>query len=193
VFDLFHRFGRLAQISLKSAYGFVQYHTIEEGRRALENLEGYEVKGRRIRKLFPSPSISLSVANSATDMQQILKSLGSRISRRRTSELAAQTRVEDATTAGETTGSETKVGTTTDQGEISRRAATSIDLAMVTMAVIVLRITTQAAEGGPDLPRMDAATVIPTADVVPVLTDGIVMSPSWSCPGGTVRMFPMCR
>ncbi|KAL7898125.1 hypothetical protein HDV64DRAFT_269241 [Trichoderma sp. TUCIM 5745] len=50
VFDIFHRFGRLAQISLKSAYGFVQYHTVEEGRSALENLQGMEVKGRRIHK-----------------------------------------------------------------------------------------------------------------------------------------------
>lgn len=50
VFDIFHRFGRLAQISLKSAYGFVQYHTVEEGHSALENLQGMEVKGRRIRK-----------------------------------------------------------------------------------------------------------------------------------------------
>ncbi|KAJ6790403.1 hypothetical protein PWT90_10464 [Aphanocladium album] len=48
VFELFHRYGRLAQISLKSAYGFVQYHTIEEGTRAIENLEGVEIKGRRI-------------------------------------------------------------------------------------------------------------------------------------------------
>ncbi|KAK4073883.1 hypothetical protein Trihar35433_3357 [Trichoderma harzianum] len=48
VFDIFHRYGRLAQISLKSAYGFVQYHTVEEGRSALENLQGMEVKGRRI-------------------------------------------------------------------------------------------------------------------------------------------------
>ncbi|CAF3555565.1 unnamed protein product [Fusarium graminearum] len=48
VFDLFHRFGRLAQISLKSAYGFVQYHTIDEGQRAMDNLQGIEIKGRRI-------------------------------------------------------------------------------------------------------------------------------------------------
>ncbi|KAK7422023.1 nuclear polyadenylated RNA-binding protein 3 [Neonectria magnoliae] len=48
VFDLFHRFGRLAQISLKSAYGFVQYHTVDEGHAALENLQGIEIKGRRI-------------------------------------------------------------------------------------------------------------------------------------------------
>ncbi|OAA82039.1 Nucleotide-binding, alpha-beta plait [Akanthomyces lecanii RCEF 1005] len=48
VFELFHRYGRLAQISLKSAYGFVQYHTVEEGNRAVQNLEGVEIKGRRI-------------------------------------------------------------------------------------------------------------------------------------------------
>ncbi|PHH77831.1 hypothetical protein CDD80_159 [Ophiocordyceps camponoti-rufipedis] len=48
VFDVFHKFGRLAQISLKSAYGFVQYHTVDEGRQAMENLQGIEIKGRRI-------------------------------------------------------------------------------------------------------------------------------------------------
>ncbi|KOS17907.1 putative RNA-binding protein [Escovopsis weberi] len=48
VFDLFHKFGRLAQISLKSAYGFVQYHTANEGWKALKTLEGTELKGRRI-------------------------------------------------------------------------------------------------------------------------------------------------
>ncbi|OAA73611.1 Nucleotide-binding, alpha-beta plait [Cordyceps fumosorosea ARSEF 2679] len=48
VFEIFHRYGRLAQISLKSAYGFVQYHTVEEGKRAIQNLEGFEIKGRRI-------------------------------------------------------------------------------------------------------------------------------------------------
>lgn len=48
---MFHSFGRLAQISLKSAYGFVQYHTVDEGSRAIQAMEGAEIKGRRIRKL----------------------------------------------------------------------------------------------------------------------------------------------
>ncbi|RDA82697.1 hypothetical protein CP532_3925 [Ophiocordyceps camponoti-leonardi (nom. inval.)] len=48
VFDVFHKYGRLAQISLKSAYGFVQYHAVEEGRQAMEHLQGIEIKGRRI-------------------------------------------------------------------------------------------------------------------------------------------------
>lgn len=47
---MFHKFGRLAQISLKSAYGFVQYHTVDEGQMAMENLQGVEIKGRRIRE-----------------------------------------------------------------------------------------------------------------------------------------------
>lgn len=54
VFDIFHKYGRLAQISLKSAYGFVQYHTIEEGQRAIDSLQDSEVKGRRIRTYSPA-------------------------------------------------------------------------------------------------------------------------------------------
>jgi hypothetical protein len=50
VFDVFHRFGRLAQISLKNAYGFVQYHTIAEGATAMEHAQGIELGGRKIRK-----------------------------------------------------------------------------------------------------------------------------------------------
>ncbi|KAL1835995.1 hypothetical protein VTJ49DRAFT_5708 [Mycothermus thermophilus] len=48
VFDVFHRFGRLAQISLKSAYGFVQYHTVAEGAAAMQGAQGIELGGRRI-------------------------------------------------------------------------------------------------------------------------------------------------
>ncbi|KAJ4292989.1 nuclear polyadenylated RNA-binding protein 3 [Collariella sp. IMI 366227] len=48
VFDVFNRFGRLAQISLKNAYGFVQYHTIAEGNAAMQAVQGIELGGRRI-------------------------------------------------------------------------------------------------------------------------------------------------
>ncbi|KAG7293784.1 hypothetical protein NEMBOFW57_003841 [Staphylotrichum longicolle] len=48
VFDVFHQFGRLAQISLKSAYGFVQYHTIAEGHAAMQGAQGIELGGRKI-------------------------------------------------------------------------------------------------------------------------------------------------
>ncbi|ROT35781.1 hypothetical protein SODALDRAFT_283063 [Sodiomyces alkalinus F11] len=48
VFDIFYRFGRLAQISLKSAYGFVQYHNAEDAQAVMQNLQGIEIKGRKI-------------------------------------------------------------------------------------------------------------------------------------------------
>ncbi|KAK4192201.1 putative splicing factor, arginine/serine-rich 6 [Podospora australis] len=48
VFDIFSQYGKLAQISLKSAYGFVQYHTIAEGQLAVQRAEGMELGGRKI-------------------------------------------------------------------------------------------------------------------------------------------------
>lgn len=54
VFEMFSPYGRLAQISLKSAYGFVQYHAVEEGQRAIDHMQGSEIKGRRIRKFKSS-------------------------------------------------------------------------------------------------------------------------------------------
>lgn len=50
VFNLFHPYGSLAQISLKSAYGFVQYHTVAHAQAAMNALQGAEVKGRKISK-----------------------------------------------------------------------------------------------------------------------------------------------
>lgn len=50
VFDVFSKFGRLAQISLKNAYGFVQYHTIEEGLAAIRGCRDIELGGRAISK-----------------------------------------------------------------------------------------------------------------------------------------------
>ncbi|KAL2752133.1 hypothetical protein ACRALDRAFT_2037948 [Sodiomyces alcalophilus JCM 7366] len=48
VFDIFYRYGRIAQISLKSAYGFVQYHNVEDAQAVMQNLQGIEIKGRKI-------------------------------------------------------------------------------------------------------------------------------------------------
>ncbi|KAK9413421.1 hypothetical protein SUNI508_02620 [Seiridium unicorne] len=48
VFDIFSRYGKLAQISLKQAYGFVQYHTVAEGQAATDALQGIEISGRKI-------------------------------------------------------------------------------------------------------------------------------------------------
>ncbi|KAL0939534.1 RNA-binding protein [Colletotrichum truncatum] len=52
VFDIFSKYGRLAQISLKSAYGFVQYHNLEDAHAAMDNLQGIEIKGRKIHLEF---------------------------------------------------------------------------------------------------------------------------------------------
>ncbi|KAI1421466.1 hypothetical protein F5Y12DRAFT_800940 [Xylaria sp. FL1777] len=48
VFEAFSHYGRLAQISLKQAYGFVQYHTVAEGQAAMDHLQGIELGGKRI-------------------------------------------------------------------------------------------------------------------------------------------------
>lgn len=51
--DIFHRFyrhGRLAQISIKQAYGFVQFLDSESCRRALDTEQGQAVRGRKMRK-----------------------------------------------------------------------------------------------------------------------------------------------
>ncbi|KAK4179351.1 hypothetical protein QBC36DRAFT_232153 [Triangularia setosa] len=48
VFAVFSKYGRLAQISMKSAYGFVQYHTVSEAQAALEACQDMEIGGRRI-------------------------------------------------------------------------------------------------------------------------------------------------
>ncbi|KAK7755437.1 nuclear polyadenylated RNA-binding protein 3 [Diatrype stigma] len=48
VFDIFAPYGNLAQISLKQAYGFVQYHTAAEGEAALDSLQGIDIKGRKV-------------------------------------------------------------------------------------------------------------------------------------------------
>ncbi|KAI0179689.1 hypothetical protein GGR52DRAFT_528026 [Hypoxylon sp. FL1284] len=52
VFEIFYRYGRIAQISLKQAYGFVQYHTVTEGQAAMDNLQGIDVQGRKIHLEF---------------------------------------------------------------------------------------------------------------------------------------------
>ncbi|EHK99736.1 putative Uncharacterized RNA-binding protein C3H8.09c [Glarea lozoyensis 74030] len=48
LFHVFHKYGDLAQVSIKQAYGFVQFHTAESCRRALQKEQGVEVRGRKI-------------------------------------------------------------------------------------------------------------------------------------------------
>ena len=50
LFDVFSKYGRLAQISMKNAYGFVQFVDPGCSNRAMLAEEGVELGGRRIRE-----------------------------------------------------------------------------------------------------------------------------------------------
>jgi len=60
IFYVFHKYGRLAQISMKSAYGFVQYHDSNACMRALQSEQGIELRGRKIRELYRVSEKSIS-------------------------------------------------------------------------------------------------------------------------------------
>jgi RNA recognition motif-containing protein len=51
LFHLFHKYGKLAQVSIKQAYGFIQFLDADACYRALEAEQGGVVRGRKIRKL----------------------------------------------------------------------------------------------------------------------------------------------
>lgn len=53
IFHIFHKHGQLAQISIKQAYGFVQFVDAESCARALQHEQDQELRGRRMRKAFP--------------------------------------------------------------------------------------------------------------------------------------------
>ena len=55
LFYVFYKYGRVAQISMKSAYGFVQYHDADACFHALQSEQAIEIKGRKIRKGGPGP------------------------------------------------------------------------------------------------------------------------------------------
>lgn len=50
LFHRFHKYGRLAQISIKQAYGFIQFVEPEACRAALKSEEGGLIRGRKIRE-----------------------------------------------------------------------------------------------------------------------------------------------
>jgi RNA recognition motif-containing protein len=50
LFYIFHKYGRLAQVSIKQAYGFVQFLDADACRRALQAEQGQTVRGRKMRK-----------------------------------------------------------------------------------------------------------------------------------------------
>jgi hypothetical protein len=50
LFHIFHSYGKLAQISIKQAYGFIQFLEAPSCKRALEGEQGAIVRGRKVRK-----------------------------------------------------------------------------------------------------------------------------------------------
>lgn len=49
IFHVFHNYGELAQISIKQAYGFVQFLRAEDCQRALQAEQGRQIRDKRIR------------------------------------------------------------------------------------------------------------------------------------------------
>lgn len=50
IFHVFHHYGDLAQISIKQAYGFVQFVRAEDCKKALDGEQGKQIREKRIRK-----------------------------------------------------------------------------------------------------------------------------------------------
>lgn len=50
IFHLFHKHGKLAQISIKQAYGFVQFLDSGACQRALQIEQGVQIRGRKMRE-----------------------------------------------------------------------------------------------------------------------------------------------
>lgn len=48
LFFVFHRYGKLAQISIKNAYGFIQFHDTFACSRALQEEQGLAIRGKKI-------------------------------------------------------------------------------------------------------------------------------------------------
>lgn len=50
LFHIFHKYGKLAQVSIKQAYGFIQFLDSSACKKALDAEQGAVVRGRKIRK-----------------------------------------------------------------------------------------------------------------------------------------------
>ena len=155
VFDLFHTFGRLAQISLKSAYGFVQYHNVAEAQAAMQHLQGADVRGRKIRKSSPSQR-RCARGQCHTDRRGKIWNL--RIPRRRRNEigLRIETKPAEADAIQTATTAESKVGT--------EDATTT---ALATLGILLLDATTTEVE----TIRTGGIGAIPTRMVVEIDPD----------------------
>ncbi|ETN45380.1 uncharacterized protein HMPREF1541_09211 [Cyphellophora europaea CBS 101466] len=72
LFHIFHRHGRLAQISIKQAYGFVQFLEASDCSRALEAEQSVEIRGRKIHLEVSKPQKNTrNAANSGAKNKDI--------------------------------------------------------------------------------------------------------------------------
>ena len=191
VFDVFHQFGRLAQISLKSAYGFVQYHTVAEGHAAMQNAQGIELGGRKIREFSLHPS-----RDSRSNVQQTSRFRAPK--RRRTTEIGprtaeangAATAMTDSTIRPSAAGGET----TTDRDGLPRHAGTNRAAAETAP---FLGIGTLAATGAGARGRLRASTATVrtrTGAGAPVRTAARHRTATSStCPAALALTFPTCK
>ncbi len=194
MFDVFHQFGRLAQISLKSAYGFVQYHTVAEGHAAMQNAQGIELGGRKIREspLQPCRDYYWSNPDQQTSRFRAFK-------RRRTNETGPRTaEARGVVTAmtDSTTPPQSAVGgeTTIDRDVLPRHVG--MNRAAAEMAPF-LETATSAATGAGARGRLRASTAparTRTGAGVPVLT--AVRRPTATSsiyPAALGLTFPTCK
>lgn len=70
LFHRFHRFGKLAQISIKQAYGFVQYHDASSCKAALEAEQGVELRGRKVHLEISKPQKNTKGAGNSNNKPQ---------------------------------------------------------------------------------------------------------------------------
>lgn len=65
LFHVFHKYGKIAQISIKQAYGFVQFHEASACYNALKREEGSEVRGRKMHLEISKPQKNTRNAQNA--------------------------------------------------------------------------------------------------------------------------------
>lgn len=75
IFHVFHTYGDLAQISIKQAYGFVQFLRTEDCVRALDREQGTQIRDKKIRRFSRAQHIGCRQADT---IPQISKSASRR-------------------------------------------------------------------------------------------------------------------
>lgn len=70
LFHRFHKYGKLAQISIKQAYGFVQYHDAQSCKAALDGEQGVELRGRKVHLEISKPQKNTKNANQQSNRNQ---------------------------------------------------------------------------------------------------------------------------